>query len=364
MQIDLQLNYPVLSSQRDYFNSSFKQHVNTYTNWLSVIPFRGNDTDRVLAAAWLSGGGEQIGYDRISMVTGGHHGVLVAVLAAALTGKVVVTDEFTYPNFKELAALLNIRLVACAGDEKGMLPESLKEVCNKFSASGVYLMPTLHNPTGQVMPVDRRMEIIEVARDSGMVIIEDDAYGFLEEDPPLKFVQLDPANSWYIYSLSKPLAPDIKLGYIVSPLKDLTAVSAAIKLSTSNPSSLFSSYVSGLIGSGELKTIIMEKREEGRKRRLAAQGRLAGLNARAHENGWHLWVELPMGVSSDDLSAALLIENVLISRSSAYRVGNISKGHDFFRIALGGEKDMARIMEGIALVNRAIQQLSQRKGLS
>ena len=356
--IDLQLNYPVLSSQGNYFNSSFKQHVNEYDKWLSVIPFRGYDADRELAAAWLSGNGKQIGYDRVSMVTGGHHGVLVAVLAAGLIGKVVVTDEFTYPNFKELAGLLDIRLVPCAGDEKGMLPESLKEVCNKFSASGIYVMPTLHNPTGHVMPVDRRSEIIEVASNLGIVIIEDDAYGFLEEDPPLKFAQLEPGNCWYIYSLSKPLAPDIKLGYVVSPLKDISTVSSAIKLSTSNPSALFASYVSGLIGSGELQVIIRQKREEGRKRRLAAQGLLNGLNVRAHENGWHLWVELPTAVSADDLYSALLKEKVLISPSSAYRVGKRSKGNDFFRIALGGEKDLARVLEGVGIVDRTIQHLN------
>lgn len=355
--IDLQLNYPVLSSQRNYFKSSFKQHADEYSNWLSLVPFRGYDADRELAASWLSGQGTQIGHDRVSMVTGGHHGVLVAVLAAGLSGKVVVTDEFTYPNFKELAGLLDIRLVSCAGDEKGMLPASLKEVCNKFSASGVYIMPTLHNPTGLVMPVDRRLEIIEVASNLGIVIIEDDAYGFLEEDPPLKFAQLEPGNCWYIYSLSKPLAPDIKLGYVISPLKEISAVSSAIKLSTSNPTALFSSYVSRLIGSGELQVIIKQKREEGRKRRLAAQGLLNGLNVRAHENGWHLWVELPTVVSADELHSALLQEKVLISPSSAYRVGKMGKGNDFFRIALGGEKDMARVLEGIAIVKRTIQQL-------
>ena len=357
--IDLRLNYPVLSSQSAHFNSSFNQHFNEYTNWLSVNPFRGYDADRELAAAWLSREGEPIGYDRVSLVTGGHHGVLVAVLAAGLSGKVVVTDEYSYPNFKELAGLLGIRLVSCAGDEKGILPESLKEVCTRSAARGIYIMPTLHNPTGYVMPIERRLEIVRVAGNLGMVIIEDDAYGFLEENPPLKFAQLDPEICWYIYSLSKPLAPDIKVGYVVAPLKDIPAVSSAIKLSTSNPSSLFSSYVSGLISSGELEAIVREKREEGRKRRLIAQGLLNGMNVRAHENGWHLWVELPAGVSSDDLNSSLLEERVLISPSSAYRIGEKGRGNDFFRVSLGGEKDMARIIKGIEIIKRKLSNYIQ-----
>ena len=150
------------------------------------------DEDRQAAAAWFSRQGTEIVPDRVSLVTGGHHGVLVAVLATGLVGKTVVIDEFTYPNFRELASLMGITLVSCAGDKNGMLPDALKEVAVRFSASGLYLMPTLHNPVGYVMPVERRLDIIRVAGDVGMVVIEDDAYGFLEENPPMTFAQLEP----------------------------------------------------------------------------------------------------------------------------------------------------------------------------
>ena len=352
--IDLRLNYPVLPSQTNYFKNSFTRHCSEYNDWLSIKPFRGYDTDRQLAAAWLSQEGEQIRCDRVSLVTGGHHGVLVAILATGLSGKVVVTDEFTYPNFKELAALLGIKLVSCAGDENGMLPESLKEVSTKFDARGIYIMPTIHNPISYVMPVERRLEILEVAGNLGMVLIEDDAYGFLEERPPLKFAQLEPEICWYIYSLSKPLAPDMKLGYLVSPLKNIPDVSRAIKLSTSNPSSLFSSYASRLISSGELDAVIREKRGEGKKRRKAAQRLLNGLNARAHENGWHLWVELPTGLSSGELNSSLSEVGVLISPSSVYRSVELNEGNDFFRISLGGEIDFERVIKGIEIITHKI----------
>jgi DNA-binding transcriptional MocR family regulator len=356
--IDLRLNYPVLPSQTNYFKSSFTRHFGEYDDWLSIKPFRGTDTDRQLAAAWLSQGGEQISCDSVSLVASGHQGVLVAVLATGLSGKVVVTDEFTYPNFKELAGLMGIKLVSCAGDENGILPDSLRKVARKVDARGIYIMPTLHNPIGYVMPVKRRLEIIEVAGDLGMVVIEDDAYGFLEENPPLKFALLEPEICWYIYSLSKPLAPDIKVGYVVSPLKDIPEVSAAIKLSTSNPSSLFSSYVSSLISSGELDVIIREKRGEGKKRRQAAQRLLNGLNAQAHENGWHLWVELPKFVNSDELNSSLSEEGVLISPGSVYRSGEKNKENDFFRISLGGEKDFENVIKGIEIIAHKIGCMS------
>jgi len=362
--IDLRLNYPVLPGQSGYFKNSFTRHFGAYSDWLSIKPFRGSDAHRDLASTWLSREGVKIDRDRLSVVTGGHHGVLVAILAAGLRGKVVVTDEFTYPNFKELAGLMGIQLVPCIGDVDGMLPDSLKEVATKFSASGVYLMPTLHNPVGYVMPVQRRHQIIEVVGNLGMVIIEDDAYGFLEGEPPLKFAQLDPARCWYVCSMSKPLAPDIKVGYVVSPLSDIPAVGAAIKLSTSNPSSLFSSYISELIGSGELDLIIKEKRQEGRKRREAAQKLLAGWNARGHENGWHLWVEIPEGINSGELNSAVAFEGVLIGSSSAYRIGEKGGGSDFFRISLGGESDFKRVIRGIEIIKDNLRRMVSNGGFS
>ena len=354
--IDLRLNYPVLSSQQNYFSSSFPRHFNDYQNWLSIKPFVGMDEDRQAAAAWFSRQGKEIGLDRVSLVTGGHHGVLVAILASGLVGKTIVTDEFTYPNFRELASLMDITLVSCAGDENGMLPDALKEVAVRSSAGGIYLMPTLHNPVGYVMPVERRLDIIKVAGDMGMVVIEDDAYGFLEENPPMKFAQLEPDFCWYIFSLSKPLAPDIKVGYVVSPLKDIAAVNTAIKLSSSNPSTFFSSYVSALFRSGELENIIREKRAEGRKRRQAAQASLHGFNTLAHENGWHLWIELPEGVDSDELNSSLFAAGILISPSSVYRNGEKAKGNDFFRISLGGERHFERALEGIEMIKHHLSE--------
>jgi len=196
-----------------------------------------------------------------------------------------------------------------------------------------------------------------LANSLGLIIMEDDAYDFLEEYPPLKFVQIAPGISWYIYSLSKPLAPDIKVAYLVSPLEYISRVKNAVKLSTSNPSAFFYSYVSQLIRTGELKTIISEKREEGKKRQSIVRGLLPGLNIQAHKNSWHLWIELPPGISSEALNLSLLSAGVEISPSAVFATTVTKKENDFVRVSLGGERNMERIIEGIDIFKQHILQL-------
>lgn len=355
--IDLRLNYPVLSSQNTYFEKSFKKHFDNYHNWLTVQPFTGDTRDRETAAHWLSGNGEQIEPNRLSIVAGGHHALLVCLLATDMQGKAIAVDEFTYSNVKEFAKLLHLSLVPCLGDDKGMMPSAIREQMRKFDLKAIYLMPTLHNPTGIVMPLDRRIEIAALAVNLGLIIIEDDAYGFLEENPPLKFAQLAPEISWSIYSLSKPLAPDIKVAYLVSPLKNVSQANTAIKLSMSNSSAFFSSYVSELISTGELEIIIREKRMEGKRRQLIVLDLLQGIKIKAHANGWHLWVELPAGISSEALNLSLLRAGVEISPAAAFATTGTHDARDFIRISLGGEKDMDRIKRGIDIIKQNIVEL-------
>jgi DNA-binding transcriptional MocR family regulator len=59
-----------------------------------------------------------------------------------------------------------------------MRADALATVIAKEQPQAVYLMPTLNNPTGVVMPLERRLELVEVCRAHDLVIIDDDAYGF------------------------------------------------------------------------------------------------------------------------------------------------------------------------------------------
>ena len=352
-KINMRSNYPVLKEQGIDLQAYLSQFYQTFDNWFSLNPFDGHLADKQAASEWISGDGEKIAVERIALATGGHHACLLVIIAAKLQGKAIAVEEFSYPGFMEIAKMMDVTLISCKGDQHGMQPGALAEVITKNQVKAVYLMPTLNNPTGMVMPLERRLALIEVCKASDVMIIDDDAYGFLEDNPPPNFAQLYPENGWYIYSLSKPLAPDIKVAFMAFPAAYQAAVNRAIQFSVSNPSTFFTAMVTGLIQNGKLKMLIENKRIEGRERQRLVKNLLGDFQLSAHPNGWHLWLALPDKVMAQEISDLLLEKGIEVIPGNLFNSPG-TNNKEFIRIALGGEKDLDKIIKGIKMLRETI----------
>ncbi|MBW8683837.1 aminotransferase-like domain-containing protein [Chitinophaga rhizophila] len=350
--ISLSSNYPVLAEQQAEFKSIVDRHYATYDQWLTMKSPNGNTEDRKAAASWMSGNGPAISEEQVSILTSGHQAITVALLAASLQGAAVAVDEFTYGNFLTIARWLNVQVIGCKTDEKGMLPAALEAATAKHNIKAVYVMGTINNPTGVVMPLERRLELIDIARKNGQIIIDDDAYGFLEENPPANFAQLAPDLGWFIYSLSKPLAPDIKVAYLVAPERYKEMITVAIRMTSSNPSTFFSTLVTDMINTGELADLLRRKRAEGKKRQAQTREYLSGYDIQGHENGFHCWLKLPAGLTSTGVYKALLEKGVEIMAGATFAAPGTTG--EYIRIALGAEADMNRVLQALEMIKTTI----------
>ena len=207
---DLQFNYPILTEQQEQLAGHITAAMEDSSKWMELPPYGGYTEHREAAAEWLSRGSEAVPASRVMLAAGGHNAVMASMLVAGLRGKKIATDPITYPGFRMQASWLGSELVTCEGDQCGMKPESLKRAAEK-GAAAVYLMPTVHNPMGIVMPMKRRQEICEVAAKHSLTILDDDAYGFCEAKAPSHFATLAPERSYFIQSFTKPFAPAMKL---------------------------------------------------------------------------------------------------------------------------------------------------------
>ena len=93
-------------------------------------------------------------------------------------------DRHTYPGIINLAGVLHLRLVP-VGDGEGMRPDLLEKAAGRHRLKGVYLIPTLHNPTTLTMAV-RRRELAEYPRRLDLFLVEDDVYGGMEGERRLR----------------------------------------------------------------------------------------------------------------------------------------------------------------------------------
>ncbi len=260
----------------------------------------------------------------------------------------IIAEPFTYPVFKLLAAANNYQVQAAAFDENGMTPEGLPEAVAQWGARLIYLQPTIHNPTCAVMPLNRRKEIVQLAREKDLYIIEDDAYRFLHPSPPASFFQLMPERTFHIFSLSKPFNPLIKTAVVCSPAAFTSWIIEEIRRSSSGASSLSMHLADQLLAGDGLEQLIQQKRSLAVKRQQLAASLLTGLNYITYPTSFHIWIPLPPGVSSTAKTMELYNLNVLVADGADSATHDLP--HGFIRVALGAEREDRRLQEALEML--------------
>jgi 2-aminoadipate transaminase len=144
-----------------------------------------------------------------------------AVLLEA--GDTVILEEFTYQGYLNNLRRLGVTMVAAPLDEDGMRLDALAAILDDLKRRGttpkyICTTPTVQNPTGSILPLGRRHELLAIARQYGVPIFEDECYtdltwGAMEAPPAL--YSLDPNQVIHIGSFSKTLSPALRLGYVV-----------------------------------------------------------------------------------------------------------------------------------------------------
>ncbi|KRE21532.1 PLP-dependent aminotransferase family protein [Agromyces sp. Soil535] len=191
----------------------------------------------------------------------------------------------------------------------------------RLSASGaraVLVTPAHQYPTGVVLSPERRREIVAWARDGGNLVIEDDYDAEYRYDRrPVRAVQpLAPDAVAYASSLSKTLAPALRLGWLVAPEHlhpRLVELRWAIDLGSPALPQLTLAH---LLRSGALERHLRSMRVRHRARRDAAlvalREHLPGCSVVGIAAGLHLVIELADGVDDERIAADARAEGVLV----------------------------------------------------
>jgi DNA-binding transcriptional MocR family regulator len=185
---------------------------------LDYAPPEGFHMHRQMAVAWLKRSNISVSENAVMISAGAHLG-LITVLEAIGEGQVGVLAEGTnYALLRTTFHNTHLNAVPVAMDDDGMLPDDLLKQVKLTGARLIYLVPTLQNPTTHTMSAKRRDEIVAIARLHDLTIIEDDIFRLLDArvQPPT-FYELAPERTFHVTSLSKTLAPGLRIGFVVSP---------------------------------------------------------------------------------------------------------------------------------------------------
>ncbi len=187
----------------------------------------------------------------IIQTTGSQEALYMLGKVFANPGEYVITEAPTYVGTISALKASGIKIVGVEMDHYGMRMDVLREKLKKYpNPKFIYVIPNFQNPSGITMSFERRKELLEIANERGLTVIEDDPYGALRfagaHVPALKSMDNDVV---YLGTFSKVLSPGIRLGYVVGPhdvIEKLNIAKQAVDLATSSVSTYIAqAYVSG-----------------------------------------------------------------------------------------------------------------------
>jgi len=139
-------------------------------------------------------------------------------------GDVVLVEAPSYVGALGTFHQYEAQVVHVELDSQGLVPEALRQAINSVRASGrtikfLYLIPNYQNPTGVLLPADRRTEILEICREEEIFVVEDNPYGLLGFDRPSPNAMRaeDTENVIYLGSFSKTIAAGLRVGWALVP---------------------------------------------------------------------------------------------------------------------------------------------------
>ncbi len=286
---------------------------------LSYQPHAGMAHHRAAGAAWIRRHGLEAPPERVIVTAGAQHGLAIAVGALLKPGDLLLSEALTYAGLRSVGELFKLRVKGVAMDEDGLIPEALEEVCRTGEPRALYCMPGLQNPTGTVMPAERRQAIAGILQRYKLALIEDDIYGFLSRDiPPLS--TLVPELGHYIVGTSKSMGPGLRVGFLVVPAGPSTEYIAAMRATTWMASPLVAEIACRWIADGTAARMADTQRALAGERQVLARRRLADFDYRAHPYSFYGMLHLPRPWRAADFVAAAARRGLSLRAAETFAV--------------------------------------------
>lgn len=316
----------------------------------------GSEEDRAAGLRWLGRRLPGVTAERLLLCPGAQGALLALLTSLVRPGDTVLAEELTYPGLKAAAAQLGLHVIGVDMDGQGMLPDAFRAACERHAPKALYSNPTLHNPTTTTLPVERRVEIVEIARRHGVAIIEDDAYGMLSEDGPPPLAAIGPDMVFHVAGLAKCLSPALRIAYLVVPdRRQVQRLAGAVRATMMAASPIGAAIATRWIESGLALDILAGIRAETRLRRRAAADILPAGSYEAGAEAFHLWLRLPDDWSRAEFVGQLRGRGVSAAAGDAFAAAPMVVP-EAVRLCLGVPADEAETRGVLTLVADLLDQ--------
>lgn len=244
--------------------------------------------------------------EQILITSGAQQALFLITQCLLKPGDAVAIESPSYFYSLSLFQSAGLRIFALPMDSEGVIISELKNLYHKHRVKMVFVNPTFQNPTGLVMSLSRRKELVETCSYLQIPIVEDDPFSelaALDKQIPVPLKQLDKDNVLYIGSLSKIMGATARIGWLIGPgavIERLALARNEMDFGLSIFPQVLANVVLNTAGYethlNELQHILMERRdyligaiEEVMPKKLVYI---------KPKGGFHLWIKLPMSFRS------------------------------------------------------------------
>jgi 2-aminoadipate transaminase len=355
--------YPLEALQRAYSRAILE-------DGRSVLPYgpsNGLPGLREIVSERLRRRGLSVGPEHVLILTGSLQGLHLVGRITLDAGGTIVTEAPTFMGALMSWEHQRPRYLTVPVDEHGMVLDSLEEVLAQAPERPrfIYLLPTFQNPTGVSLTLNRRQQLLEMARERDLLIVEDDPYGEFWFDegtrptPPLMTLPGAMEHVVYLGTFSKILAPGIRLAYAVANPELIELLSRAKRGVDFHTDTLLQQAVVHLIRdpSFDFEAHVAAGRQMYRARRDAMLDALEATFSGQSRwtrpgGGFFLWMDLPDHVSGMQVARAGEAQGVGVFPGAIF-YPNHDGGSNSLRLSYSNATP-ERIREGIARLQKAI----------
>jgi len=338
---------------------------NSCARALQYSPTEGLSAVKACIAEVMRAESMEVNEDEILVTTGGQQVIDLVCKTLLDPGDVVVCEAPTYPGAVPTFCAYQADVVQVTMDRDGMLVSELEATLDQLERDGrtpkfIYTVPNFHNPAGVTLSLERRHELVRIAAERELLVLEDNPYGLLRyEGSPLPTLRsLDAEFIIYASTFSKILSPGVRLGWTCAPAPVLAKMNLGKQASDLCSSSISQYFVSAYFESGPWEDYVRSLIEIYRRRRDVMLDALAEHFPREAEwthpqGGLFIWATLPDYIDTTDLLARGLQDHVAFVPGRAAFVDG--RGGSSMRLNFSGV-DEESIREGIRRIGEVVRE--------
>ncbi len=281
--------------------------------------------------------------DDITITVGSQQGLDLVTRLFCDPGDVVLCEAPSYVGALGVFRAFQCDVKQVAMDAEGLDPQALREALELLRRQGkrvkfLYTIPSFHNPAGVTQSEQRRREILEIAREADLLLVEDNPYGLLgfDHEPLPTLRSLESELVIYLGTFSKTFAPGFRIGWVLAPHAVREKLVLAQESATLCPPVFSQFAVASYLRDHDWRGQIKIFREMYRERRDAMITGLAdhlppGCTWNTPAGGFFVWVRLPAGFDAQAMLPRAVTARVAYVPGTAFYTDGL--GSRFMRLS-------------------------------